>query len=229
MSIDPKLITICTTNMNRNEYLKKALPTWLGRGFKEIIIVDWNSETPLINDRPLEDCSLFKKELVKVVRVNDQPFFNCTKSRNLAAEFCTTPYIWFMDGDVRMTFKNLDFLKLNPGVFYHGALFTTGAPTTGSCIMEKSMFDEINGYSEFISTLPGEDLDLYNRLKRSGYKRKYFPFGSLKHIYHPYSLRTKYRPWFGMSRAAGTRAAFKEVSWNKDYKQLHVPHEIHIL
>jgi hypothetical protein len=95
--------------------------------------------------------------------------------------------------------------------------------------MEKKMFDEINGYSEFINTLPGEDLDLYKRLIKAGYKKKYFPFGSLKHIYHPYSLRTKYRPWFGMSRAAGTRATFKELPWGKEYTQLKIPHEIYIL
>jgi glycosyltransferase involved in cell wall biosynthesis len=224
MHINPELITLCTTNMNRNEYLKKALATWVDRGFKEIVIVDWSSDTPVA-----QDLGTFHSDNITVVRVNDQPIFNCTKSRNLAAEFCTTPYIWFMDGDVRMTFKDLNFLNLTPGIFYHGFLFTTGAPTTGSCIMEKKMFDNINGYSEFISTLPGEDLDLYNRLKAEGYKRKYFPFGSLKHIYHPYALRTKYRPWFGMSRAAGTRATFKEIPWDRHYQQLKIPHEVYYI
>jgi predicted glycosyltransferase involved in capsule biosynthesis len=222
MGINPEMITLCTTNMNRNEYLKKALPTWLGRDFKEIIIVDWNSAIPVI-----KDLDNFRNKGLKIIRVDDQSFFNCTKSRNLAAEYCTTPYIWLIDGDVQITSKNLNFLKLTPGTFYHGSLFTTGAPTTGSCIMEKKMFNNVNGYSEFISTLPGEDLDLYNRLKAEGYKRKYFPFGSLKHIYHPYALRTKYRPWFGMSRAAGTRATFKELPWDKHYEQCKIAHEVY--
>lgn len=220
MSFNPELITVCTTNMNRNEYLLKALPTWLNRGFKEIIIVDWNSEKAIIND--LKD---FKNENIKVVRVNNQPFFNCTKSRNIAVECSNTPYIWLIDGDVKMTFKKLS-IDMTPGVFYHGTLFITGAPTTGTCLMERKIFDGVNGYSELITTLPGEDLDLYKRLKKAGYKRKYFPIGSLKHIYHPYSLRTLYRPWFGLNRAAGTRVSFKQVPWNSDHKQLKIPYEV---
>lgn len=207
--------------MNRNGYLLKALPTWLDRGFKEIVIVDWNSDRPI-----LHDILNYRDKNIKIIRVDDRPFFDCTKSRNLGAQYCTSKYIWLMDGDVRMTYKKNSFIDLKPGVFYHGTMFITGAPTTGSCIMEKEMFDTINGYSELIQTLPGEDLDLYKRLMKAGYKRKYFPFGSLKHIYHPYALRTKYRPWFGMSRAAGTRVTFRQVEWNKDHKQLAVPHEV---
>lgn len=214
-------ITVCTTNMNRNEYLVKALPTWLGRGFKEIIIVDWNSYKPIIRD--LEE---FKGENIKIIRVNDQVFFNCTKSRNLAAEFCTSPYVWFMDGDVEMTFKRNNLPYFDSNCFYHGTVFITGAATTGSCLMEKKRFDDVNGYSELITTLPGEDLDLYKRLRGIGYKREYFPFGSLKHIPHPYSLRTKHRPWFGMSRAAGTRVTFQQVEWNRFHKQMPIPHKV---
>lgn len=219
--IGTRSITVCTTNMNRNEYLIQALPTWLNRGFKEIIIVDWNSERPIIRD--LGD---FKGENIKVIRVDNQVFFNCTKSRNLAAEFCTTPYVWFMDGDVKMTFKQLSFPLFDSHCFYHGTIFITGAATTGSCLMQKKMFDDVNGYSELITTLPGEDLDLYNRLKKFGYRKRYFPFGSLKHIPHPYDLRTKHRPWFGYNRAAGTRVTFKQVEWNNRHKQLAVPYKV---
>jgi predicted glycosyltransferase involved in capsule biosynthesis len=214
-------ITVCTTNMNRNEYLVKALPTWLDRGFKEIIIVDWNSDKPIIRD--LKD---FKGENIRIIRVDDQVFFNCTKSRNLSAEFCTSPYVWFMDGDVEMTFKRNTFPYFDSKYFYHGTIFITGAATTGSCLMEKNKFDEVNGYSELITTLPGEDLDLYKRLEKKGYSKKYFPFGSLKHIPHPYALRTKHRPWFGYSRAAGTRVTFKQVEWNSRHKQLSIPHKV---
>lgn len=223
MSIDPGLITICTTNMNRNGYLIRSLQTWLGRGFKEIIIVDWSSDTPFVESLKLLP---HPTEGIRIIRVNDQIFFNCTKSRNLAAEFCTTPYIWFMDGDVRMTFDNTYLSKLKPGFLYHGTVLVTGAATTGSCLMEKKVFDEVNGYSELITTLPGEDLDLYKRVMKTGYKRKYFAFASLKHIPHPHFLRTQYRPWFGMSRAAGTRVTFNQVQWNKEHKQLKIPYEI---
>lgn len=222
MNIRPDLITICTTNMNRNKYLLEALPTWVGRGFKEIIIVDWNSDKPVIRD-----IEKYPGEDIKVVRVDNQVFFNCTKSRNLAAEYSTSPYIWFMDGDVKMNFKKSSFLNLKDDSFYHGTIIITGAATTGSCLIRKDKFDEVNGYSELITTLPGEDLDLYNRLKKTGYKRRYFPVGSLRHIPHPYSLRTKHRPWFGMSRAAGTRVTFQQVEWNKFHKQLSIPHEVH--
>jgi predicted glycosyltransferase involved in capsule biosynthesis len=223
MSINPEQITICTTNMNRNNFLVRSLSTWVDRGFKEIVIVDWNSEKPFVKDLRSQT---YNTKNIKIIRVNDQPFFNCTKSRNLAAEFCTTPYIWFMDGDVRMTFKDSYLSKIKSGHLYHGALFITGAATTGSCLMEKKIFDEVNGYSELITTLPGEDLDLYKRIRKTGYKIKFFAFGSIEHIPHPYALRTKYRPWYGLSRAEGTRITFKQVAWNKDHKQLKIPYDI---
>jgi GT2 family glycosyltransferase len=128
-----------------------------------------------------------------------------------------------------MSFLNDKFIDLSPGVFFQGTTLITGAPTTGTCLMEKAMFDDVNGYSEQIKTLPGEDLDLYRRLMKSGYKRKFFPFGSLKHISHPYYLRTLYRPWFGMSRAKGTRVSFKQVPWNRGYEQLKVPYGVTVL
>lgn len=225
--INPEEITICTTCMNRNQFLNRALLTWLGGGFHEIIITDWSSEKPVSESLDeIRSKIMNYREGVRVVEVPGQTTFNCTGSRNMAARFCRTPFIWFVDSDVMINLKRLRLFQPTWNSFFHGTLFRTGAPTTGTCLVHRLYFKQIGGYSERITTLPGEDLDLYKRLKGVGLHRKHFPFGSLKHIPHPYYLRTKYRPWFGMSRARGTREAFKTKTWTGKDKQAFYKHRI---
>ena len=213
-TFNPEEVTLCTTCMNRNTYLAQAIESWNFKQFHRIIIVDWSSATPVI-----ETLSRFKNlKSVKVIRVEGQEVFHTPRARNLAVDFCETPYVWLVDSDVKLTYDPLKkFVSLNPKTFYRGSFFSTGAPTTGTCLLPTEAFAKVNGFSEHIETLPGEDLDLYKRLKRSGLREKLFPFGSLRHIYHPYELRYKYRPWNGMNRARATIVAHKREKWTSQH------------
>jgi glycosyltransferase involved in cell wall biosynthesis len=220
MDFNPQEITLCTTCMNRNEYLLQALPSWLDKNFNEIVIVDWSSQDPVLENIR----SRFPKaKKIRVLRVEGKKVFNTPQARNLSTDFCGTPFILLIDSDVRLTYDpNKKFVRLDTQVFYHGSFLTTGAATTGTCLISREVFSNINGYSEFIETLPGEDLDLYKRAQRFGARKKLFPYGSLKHIYHPYELRTKYRPWSGMSRAKATIVANKKEPWTATHTRTNV-------
>jgi hypothetical protein len=185
---DVSKVSVITTSMNRWEFLSQSLPTWLGKGFKEIIVVDWSSETDVsfpmmlmpVGDTP-----------VRVVRVEGEEIFNAGMARNTGAKRATGDYLLFLDSDMKITdWSHASSMPMEPNRFYHGP---HNIPPFGTSLVRTEDFIAVNGYSELYEGYGWEDNDLYNRLEANGVKRCFFDERMVKHIDHDDELRTRHR------------------------------------
>jgi predicted glycosyltransferase involved in capsule biosynthesis len=213
MLISNNEISLCTTIKNRWFFLKEALKTWVNKGFYDIVIVDWDSEdVDLYNE--------IKKEYknIKIIKIINQPFYKSSVSKNIGFTQIRSKYIFFIDCDIKINVDCIgDYTRDKD--FYHGSIDTTGSHTTGSCLIERSIFEEVNGYNEEIDFLPIEDRDLYRRLKLRGFKEGIFDKGVIEHIDHNYDTRKKYRPW-----TENINILYKD--WDKEKKRISIPYDI---
>ena len=86
-------VSIICACKNRYDALRVSLNSWLAfDAVKEIIIVDWSSDVPISN-------LTFIDERIKIVRVNDEKYFNQPQPLNLAASMATGDYILKLDCD----------------------------------------------------------------------------------------------------------------------------------
>ena len=84
--MDKNISLICACK-NRNSALNVSLNSWLHyKEISEIIIVDWNSDQSIDYFRFLDD-------RIKIVRVEDQRYFNQPQPLNLAASIAKGDYI----------------------------------------------------------------------------------------------------------------------------------------
>jgi hypothetical protein len=185
---DPSRVTVVTTCKNRWGFLKKSLLTWLNKGFKKIIIVDWDSKVEVASK--LEKLSEGINPIT-VIRVENEDIFNGGLARNTGARFVTSEYALFIDSD--MTIKDWSqagSISMVPGKFYHGP---HNIPPFGTGLVRMDDFQRINGYSELYPSYGWEDNDLYNRLEESGLQRCFFDERMVEHIEHNDELRTRHR------------------------------------
>jgi len=190
---DPSRVTIVTTSMNRWEFLKESLQSWLGRGFNEIIIVDWSSDTRV--------SSLIKKiphgpNPVTILRILGEKIFNGGMARNIGAIHATTDYLLFIDSDMIIRdWSMADGISMVPGRFYHGP---HNIPPFGTSLVRREDFWNVNGYSELYPAYGWEDNDLYNRLEESGLQRCLYDDRMVEHMEHDDELRARHRDQKGM-------------------------------
>jgi hypothetical protein len=118
------MVSLVTCCMNRLEHLREAMPTWLGKGFAEIVNVDWSSAPPLAElVSKHQDGTLVLAELVA-----RQDFFNQAKSKNLKMRLARHPVVCSLDCDVKILTD--DFLERHPmsdRVFYAGGGSVSGS------------------------------------------------------------------------------------------------------
>lgn len=185
---DMSKVTLVTTCMNRWEFLRQSLPTWLGKGFSRIIVVDWSSDDD-VGDRiagmPAGD------NLVTVLRVDGETIFNGGMARNTGARAVDTDYTMFIDSDMTIDdWSATRGMALSPGKFYHGP---HNIPPFGTSIVHMGDFWRVNGYSELYPAYGWEDNDLYNRLEDSGARRRIYDERIASHIEHSDDLRARHR------------------------------------
>lgn len=183
--LDISSISLITTCMNRNSFLKKALPSWRGFPFKEIIIVDWSSDKPLNEDINIE------KNMI-VVRVNDEQYFNPSTARNTGERFSSGDFLLFVDSDIIFDKFFLKDYSIRTGENFYSGSKKIDTHIYGDVLVSKTDFNEINGYNEHIKCYSYEDGDFYKRLKDRGLRKENFLEGAFVHMDHPDSDRTKY-------------------------------------
>jgi len=214
-------VSIISTCMNRMEFLYQSLPTWVNKGFKEIIIIDWSSDKLVIEQ--LEEFS--KYDNIKVVRVNDQDHFNAGKARNHGARVASGDYFLFIDSDMKIV--NFDRVVLGEDRYYHGE---NKMPSFGCCFIPRKAFEAINGYTEFMPGYGWEDNDIYDRLEVAGFERIYLQKGAAYHIDHPDWMRILHRGQNGKDLAGSLQEnTFQRDNWkvwSKDEIQEIKPYTI---
>jgi len=142
---------------NREENLQQIIPSWHDVEFvKEIIVVDYFS------DNALE----FKDyQKVKVIRVENEPFFNLGKAYNIGFDFASCEFIMKIDSDYLLlndAFLTRFFRNPNAKKYFIRADYAFSRNTSGFFLIHQSyntyFREDLNGYGY-------DEIDLYNRIR----------------------------------------------------------------
>lgn len=187
--------TIVSAVKNRSEPLRYTVSSWLMLDWIErVIIVDWDSNVPLIYSLASFESDLWPNDKVTIVRVENQPVWNLPKAINLGMKLVDTCITFKLDADVLLvdTLPGQELAK-------EGQFFTSGSWRAarnrnelgmyGSTAFGTYDFWRIGGYDERFSTYGFEDDNFYSRLKAIGIERKFFPHNALYHLPHSDALR----------------------------------------
>jgi glycosyltransferase involved in cell wall biosynthesis len=186
-------VSIVCACMNREDTLKVTLTSWLKfTEIGEIIIVDWSSKNSL-------EWVLDLDERVKLIRVNDQPYFNISKAYNLAIDNASKDYILKMDVDYLLNpYYNFFELHAKPETDYYTGDHTgsEGDPIfqhlNGLVYIKRNNLLAVNGYNENFEGYGWDDTELYSILTSKGKKRLHINHDySTMHIVHPQAARTE--------------------------------------
>jgi hypothetical protein len=161
------LVTPCR---NRAENLKASLPSWIAcELIRSIIVVDFNSSTPV-----LDELMQVPHERVKVVRVKDEPLWRQGRAQNAGLAFSDAELILKIDADVSVIDLHpyVEAMTQDPGLFFTG--FSKHGTSSGLCLARTRKLRAIGGYHDHMSGWGGDDVDLYRRLKKRGLHRQIF-------------------------------------------------------
>lgn len=208
-------VSIICACKNRIESLRVSLSSWLlFDEIKEIIIVDWDSDTPIYDITKLDP-------RIKVIRVNNKKYFNLAQPLNLAVSQVTGDYILKIDTDyiINPYYNFFESYQIDETCFVTGA---HDSPTLnyapnehGEYVidMKNNTFDDIvlyvncfnyyfrylrgmlyvskenflkaKGYDELIDTYGFEDGDIETKFKNMGLTHKKISYDhTLIHIPH---------------------------------------------
>ena len=175
--------------MNREAMLKVSLASWLNvKEVSEIVIVDWCSKNSLKYLEKLD-------ARIKVVRVENQKYFNVAKSKNLGmnestcdkvlildVDYIINPYYDIKDAFPPLTKKNFITGSWKDGDIDNRAGFIMNL--NGFVYLYRDTFFHAGGYSSDFEGYGWDDDDLYNKLQDIGYTRDYIMVRENRYIYH---------------------------------------------
>lgn len=182
--------SIVTAVKNRNENLRKTVPSWLKvRDVDEIIIVDWNSDekvAPLFED--IDDPRL------KIIRLEGYDGWRTCRAFNLAMRCATYDKMLRLDSDYLVEPGIVGDHPLEEGSFITGywanARNLNETFTNGLIYLYKEDFIKVNGYNESFQMYGYDDDDFYNRLEALPLKKHAVNNNYVYHIPHHISLRS---------------------------------------
>jgi len=167
-------VSIITACRNRVKPLSISLASWIQFDeVDEIIITDWNS------DEPIDHLTKLSKK-IKVIRVNNEPYFNQPQPLNLAASLVKTECLLKLDNDHLLNpyFNFFDTYKISDDSFVSGcnggqrgmdAYFLY--PLWGLLYVNSEVFKKVGGYNENMGKYYAvEDDELSVRLISYGLK-----------------------------------------------------------
>ncbi|HTF98526.1 MAG TPA: galactosyltransferase-related protein [Cellvibrio sp.] len=162
-----------------------------------IIIIDFDEKKPSM---PHEKIHKLKEKIkgFRYIFVEGQQYFNKSIALNIGASYSSSEIILFCDADILL---EPDFLKNGIGILsqddknFITPEFVTESDTResrlapGICMLYKSDYVLINGYSNEYKGWGMEDMDFIERLKKTGIKRVLYSSGI--HMSHPDEARTQ--------------------------------------
>jgi len=174
------------TCKGRLQHLSQSLPRLATQAASECVLVDY--------DCP-EHCGEWAGEYtpaVRVVQVQNAPYFSVAHARNLGARAISSPWICFTDADILL---QADFAaqitpQLRPGLFYRPSPMS--CDMWGTHICHRDDFFRAGGYDEVLQGWGGEDDDLYYRFASLGLKQGFFSGTALEAIRHGDEDRTRH-------------------------------------
>ena len=189
-------ISIVTGIMDRLRPLRYTLPTYAAaENISEIIIADWSSKTPVIEEiNRLRDEGMLGLDKVRVIRVEEESCWNASACFNVACFAAKTEYMIKLDADVLLTHTETASMLPAAGTFFAGnwqsARNQNEISLNGSFSIRTNDLFKINGYDERYPGYGYEDADLYVRLAASGLQRREFERGRIFHLPHLDYFRT---------------------------------------
>lgn len=183
-------IAFVVTCKGRLHHLKQSLPLLVASRPTEIVVVDYGC--------PDGAGDWVEREFagVKLVRVDDDPFFCLSRARNKGAAYVESDWICFIDADVLVSpgWSAWTHRFLQEGCFYKAGAEHRKRDRNiwGTVLCQRSAFNQIAGYDEIIRGWGGEDDDLYLRLRDSGLIESYIPPGYLTGVSHSDNERTEF-------------------------------------
>jgi len=237
-----KVSIVCACK-NRIKPLLISLQSWLLYDeIEEIIIVDWSSDEPI-------DYITELSSKIKVVRVNDQNFFNQPQPLNLALKFCTQEFVMKVDCDYILNpyWNIFDYYPINDLSFVCGDTDLSVDHTVhpyfkylrGLLIVKKKFLEDVGGWNENMGEYyGGEDGEVERRLEMYGLeKRKLNLDYSIIHI--PHSNKERIINFSGYQKEILTdeekynmtcKFSGDELKWNTEYlvTQYHINHNLNV-
>ena len=172
---------------NRTESLRNAFPTWLRTGARDIVVVDWASEPPLMDALDLRHAG------VSVVRVADQFKWVLSWAYNVAMAHAKHAKVLKVDCDTLLEPDFFGAHPLQPGTFYAGdwqeARTSEELHLNGVLYVHAADFWAVNGFDERIQTYGWDDSDIRQRLENLGLRAGRLQLDTLHHHPHATSLR----------------------------------------
>jgi glycosyltransferase involved in cell wall biosynthesis len=181
-------VAFITTCKGRLHHIQQTLPLMVAESPAEIVVVDYGCP------QRVGDWVAENYPAVTVVRVDDDPGFCVPRARNLGAQRTTSPWLCFIDADVKVTPGWTRWMadNLDSGSFYRAAKIDGERirDTWGTVLCSRKGFIDIGGYDEAFRGWGGEDDDLYDRLTLAGYTESDYPSGFVTAIHHDDDERT---------------------------------------
>lgn len=182
--------SLIVTCKGRLMHLRQTLPLFCALPDTEVILVDYGCP-----DRS-GDWALGHFPAVKVVRVEDDPGFNPSRARNMAAREASADYLLFVDADVKMTPAALAEIAavITPNTYATVDATDLGDDLRGTCVVPRAKFEAVGGYDELLKNYGMEDTELYVRLTDHGLADAFISPAGFAAIPHGDDLRTTFFP-----------------------------------
>jgi glycosyltransferase involved in cell wall biosynthesis len=181
-----KLCTV-TSCKGRLDHLKQSLPRMAGQPGVSSVVVDFSC--------PQETGDWVETNFpkVRVVRVEGEPLFSRSRSRNLGAAVADAEWLAFVDADVILdpAFAKKVLPLLKPGHYYRAHPISD--LLYGFIIVRRADFEAAGGYDEIYEGWGAEDIDLMDAFDAAGLRQAYFPGELLLAIPHSNEMRTLYQ------------------------------------
>jgi glycosyltransferase involved in cell wall biosynthesis len=176
------LVTCC---MNREENLLKALPTWTSLdGVDEIVLVDWNSKTPV---HQVVKAHGLDSSKIRYLRIENQPRWVLSYAFNAGFRVSRFSKIIKCDADIKLNPNFLTENLISQGEFRTGNW--RSAPKgqehiNGFFYIHREDLLAVKGFNEHITTYGWDDDDIYSRLVGHGLRRVDVAPATIWHIPH---------------------------------------------
>ena len=186
-SVVPPLCFV-TTCKGRLDHLKQTLPLMVAVENTRCVVVDYGC--------PQQSGVWVQQNFpqVHVEFVTDDAEFCLARARNFGVRTVTSPWLCFIDADIRIQAGFAAWLKepRKPNGIYRAP--PLAMTTWGTMICRTDAFRAVGGYDEVIRGWGGEDDDLYLRMRSAGGVDADIPPELLAPIEHSDQLRTAFYP-----------------------------------
>lgn len=182
--------SLIVTCKGRLMHLRQTLPLFCQLPGCEVTVVDYGCP-----DR-CGDWVAAHFPAAKVMRVDDDPGFNPSRARNIAATASTADYLFFVDADIRVAASAMDAIiaAVTPETYVTIDATDRGDDLRGTAVVPRAMFEAVGGYDELLRHYGMEDTELYTRLTDYGCKDAFIPPDAFTAIAHGDELRTTFFP-----------------------------------